>query len=76
MTQVIRAVFEGGVLRPLDSLKLAERQQVKVTVESADAGDKPSTPLAGDPLAGLQVNTGIADLAEHFDDYRHGTAQP
>jgi hypothetical protein len=67
-------VYEGGVLRPLDSLKLAERQQVKVTVESADARDKPDVPVADDPLAGLQVNTGIADLAEHFDDYRHGPA--
>ena len=75
MTQVIRAVYEGGVLRPLDSLKLEERQQVKVTVESADVRGKAAVPCADDPLAGLQVNTGIPDLAEHFDDYRRGTAQ-
>jgi predicted DNA-binding antitoxin AbrB/MazE fold protein len=30
--QEIRAIFENGVLRPLEPLSLAERQQVRVTV--------------------------------------------
>ena len=74
MTQIIRAVYEGGVLRPLDSLSLAERQHVTITVQSPDS----AAPLdvIDDPLSGLRVGTGIVDLAEHFDEYRHGTRQP
>ena len=38
MTQTINAVYEGGVLRPLQSLEgIAEHAQVKLTVESVDA---------------------------------------
>ena len=74
MTQVVRAIYEGGVLRPLDSLSLPEHQQVTVTVELPD--NAKFRGVADDPLAGLQVKTGIADLAEHFDDYRQGTRQP
>ena len=29
-----------------------------------------------DPLAGVRVSTGIADLAEKFDDYRFGRRRP
>jgi predicted DNA-binding antitoxin AbrB/MazE fold protein len=70
MSQVIRAVFEGGVLRPLDHLDLPEQQQVRVTVELALAD------AVQDPLAGCRVATGIPDLAEHFDDYRFGRRKP
>ena len=37
MTQTINAVYEGGVLRPLQSLDgIAEHARVKLTVQSAD----------------------------------------
>ena len=29
-----------------------------------------------DLLDGIEVDTGISDLAEHFDDYRFGLKQP
>jgi predicted DNA-binding antitoxin AbrB/MazE fold protein len=38
MTQSLQAVFENGVLRPLEPLHLKEQQQVTVTV-SDDEGD-------------------------------------
>lgn len=78
MTQTVAAIFEGGVLRPLDKLILAEHEEVQVTVEPlAEVGIKvDSTSDADDPLLGLVAATGISDLAEHFEDYRFGKRQP
>lgn len=68
MTQVVTAIFENGVLRPLEHLNLAENQQVRVIVETTIADD--------DPLAGLRASIGIRDLAENFDEYRSGRRSP
>jgi predicted DNA-binding antitoxin AbrB/MazE fold protein len=74
MTQVVRAIFENGLLRPLDRLLLENHQQVRVIVESVE--QPPATKKDDDPLAGLRVSTGIADLAERFEDYRFGRRTP
>ena len=72
MTQVIQAIYENGVFRPLEKLELGDRQQVQITVESRPPdGDRSAEGLA-DPLEGIRMATGISDLAEHFDDYRLG----
>lgn len=76
MSQVITAVYEDGVLKPLDRLELDEHEHVRVTVESVPSDDVAALPPAVDPLANLRVSTGIPDLAEHFDDYRFGRRQP
>ena len=76
MSQVITAIYEDGVLKPLDRLQLDEHEHVRVTVESAPGRDALPLPPAADPLANLRVSTGIPDLAEHFDDYRFGRRQP
>jgi predicted DNA-binding antitoxin AbrB/MazE fold protein len=39
MTRRLQAVFERGVLRPLEPLPLAEHQQVTVTVSDPEDGD-------------------------------------
>jgi predicted DNA-binding antitoxin AbrB/MazE fold protein len=70
MSQIIRAIYENGVLRPLEELILQEHEQVRVTIES------PSASNLEDPLAGLRVQTGVPDLAEHFDVYRFGRRTP
>jgi predicted DNA-binding antitoxin AbrB/MazE fold protein len=41
MTKQIDAVYENGVLRPLEPLELEEQQRVRITIEN------------GDPLADL-----------------------
>jgi hypothetical protein len=76
MSQVITAIYENGVLKPLDRLRLDEHEHVRVTVESVPGPDGGLLPPAVDPLADLRVSTGIPDLAEHFDDYRFGRRQP
>jgi predicted DNA-binding antitoxin AbrB/MazE fold protein len=73
MSQIIDAVYENGLLRPLDPLELSEHQHVRVTVEAVPPQVvEPSDAALADPLAGIRVATGIPDLAEHFDDYRFG----
>jgi predicted DNA-binding antitoxin AbrB/MazE fold protein len=37
MARQLEAVFENGVLRPLEPLALAEKQHVRVTITEADA---------------------------------------
>jgi len=40
MTRTISAVYEGGILRPLESLDgIAEHAQLKVTVETVEPAD-------------------------------------
>jgi predicted DNA-binding antitoxin AbrB/MazE fold protein len=77
MIQKVQAIFENGVLRPLGKLSLEEHQRVEISIHSILPtkvdGEKRSL---GDPLEGLRVATGIADLSENFDDYRFGRRQP
>jgi hypothetical protein len=72
MSQTIEAIYEDGVLKPLEKLVLGEHQQVRIIVESQKAADNAPGPDIDDPLMGVRAATGIADLAEHFDDYRLG----
>lgn len=72
MSQTILAIYEDGVLKPLEKLTLGEHQQVQVIVESQVVGGNPQGGELGDPLSGVRAATGISDLAEHFDDYRLG----
>ena len=76
MLQVIEAVYENGILRPLQKLDLTEAEVVQVTVEAVRSpGENGSeSGSAADPLEGLRKATGIADLAKRFDDYRFGSS--
>jgi len=77
MGDVIEAVYENGVLRPLKKLDLAEHQQVQITVEPHPVVHREQHGQDGlDPLQGVRSATGIRDLAEHFDDYRFGRRTP
>ncbi len=72
MLMIVDAIYENGVLRPLESLDLAEHQQVRVIVEVAAPGATAPPRNDGDPLAGIRIATGLGDLSEHFDEYRFG----
>jgi predicted DNA-binding antitoxin AbrB/MazE fold protein len=48
MEKTVQAVYEGGVLRPLEPVSLRERQEVTVTI--SDEGDIPRDhPLLASP---------------------------
>ena len=36
MTRIVEAIFDGGVLRPVENLNLAEHQRVRLTVETLE----------------------------------------
>ena len=72
MTQQAFAVYEHGTLKLLGPVSLTEQQKVRVEITVVDEAD----PAIDDPLDGIEVDTGISDLAEHFDDYRFGLRQP
>lgn len=74
MSQTIRAIYENGVFKPLETLDLPEFEQVRLTVEPI-ASASPNQGFT-DPLAGLRASTGISDLADNFDDYRFGKRRP
>ena len=78
MGYIVQAVYEKGVLRPLQQLDLSEHQQVQITVEPDAGGNPPSRDRQdqADPLEGIRAATGLSDLAEHFDDYRFGGRKP
>jgi predicted DNA-binding antitoxin AbrB/MazE fold protein len=78
MTQIVRAVYENGVLRPLEKLVLREHEQVQISVHSSAPANVEQKPDGSprDPLEGLRIATGVSDLAENFDDYRFGRRQP
>ncbi|HLJ12802.1 MAG TPA: antitoxin family protein [Planctomycetaceae bacterium] len=77
MIQTVDAIFEDGVLKPLQKLELHEHAQVRVTVEPVGTSQNGlQSSSTEDPLEGLRVATGITDLAENFDDYRFGRRKP
>jgi len=78
MTQVFQAVYENGVLKPLETINLSEHQQVRVTIEgtSIEGVENPGILSTDDPLSGFRVSLGIPDLSENFNDYRFGRRKP
>jgi len=72
MNHVIQAVYEDGVLKPLEKLALGEHQQVQITVEPGAMAGTLGPQDRDDPLDGVRAATGVLDLAENFDDYRFG----
>jgi predicted DNA-binding antitoxin AbrB/MazE fold protein len=78
MTQVIQAVYENGVLKPLETIHLNEHQQVRVSIEGTSQEEAKNTGVSSgdDPLSGFRVTLGIPDLSENFNDYRFGKRKP
>jgi len=73
MSQMIQAIYEDGVLKPLEKLALGEHQRVQITVEPQPTEGNRHGSENDDPLSGVRAALGISDLAEHFDDYRLGS---
>jgi len=47
MTRVVEAIYEDGVLKPVEALELREQQRVRVTIEPLDGREKGGPPNAG-----------------------------
>ncbi len=72
MEHIVQAIYENGVLKPLGKLDLGEHQQVQIVIQADAPANSNQQAEPVDPLEGVRCATGIADLAEHFDDYRLG----
>jgi predicted DNA-binding antitoxin AbrB/MazE fold protein len=72
MEYAVQAIYENGVLRPLEKLNLGEHQQVQLIIQPDVTNDRRQDGDPPDPLDGIRAATGIDDLAEHFEDYRFG----
>jgi predicted DNA-binding antitoxin AbrB/MazE fold protein len=66
MVQQLEAVFEQGVLRPLEPLSLTENQHVLVTISDIKAAEKPSR--AVDKIASRVAEQDW--LSAHGHEYR------
>lgn len=69
MTRSLKAVYEQGVLRPLEPLPLKEHQQVTVTVSDEEDGDWLDSAFlryletqADDSVSLEQVRAGLAKI--------------
>lgn len=62
MTKTVGAVFENGVLRPLETLDLAEHSEAVDTVSSVTAVDPPLKSNHADPLAEFSFTVDLAIL--------------
>jgi predicted DNA-binding antitoxin AbrB/MazE fold protein len=62
MVRHLDAIFEAGVLRPLEPLELSERQRVRLTVDDAPV-------KAEEPEVDYYRYEEMAWIAEHADEY-------
>lgn len=60
MTRRVEAVYENGVLRPLEPLRLRERQKVSVTISDTD-----------DPLASMIDHTFVENARSEVEAMEH-----
>ena len=61
MTKVVEAIYSHGVLEPLESLDLTEKQRVRLIVQSIDGVAAPGRP-ADREAAMMRLRAGIASM--------------
>ena len=80
MTQIVEAIYENGMLRPLEAIHLGEHEKVRLVIEglSQESLEETETEIeiADDPLRGFRFSLGIPDFSENFNDYRFGRRNP
>jgi predicted DNA-binding antitoxin AbrB/MazE fold protein len=65
MTYHIDAIYEGGVLKPIEPLILPEQSRVKVTVEAAPTPDAAPEVLAKQQAALQQLWVELDEIPQH-----------
>jgi predicted DNA-binding antitoxin AbrB/MazE fold protein len=78
MTQTFEAIYENGMLRPLEAVQLGEHERVRVIIEglTEKPAEQPEVQASDDPLTGFRFSLGIPDFSENFNDYRLGRRKP
>ena len=81
VSQHLKAVYEGGVFRPLEPVRLQEHQEVTLVLEKAGSeggasAEKPIWEVAADLVRALPedvLNSLPTDAAAQHDHYLYGT---
>ena len=79
MTTAVKAIYENGVFKPKESVRLEERTEVEVLIPvptSADEDD-PTGWKAIDRLIGIADDeSGPTGVSENHDEYLYGSKRP
>jgi predicted DNA-binding antitoxin AbrB/MazE fold protein len=84
MTRVLQAIYEQGVLRPLEPLALSEHQQVTLTVSDQVDGDSSDATFlryfeaqADESVSIEQVRTALSKIrGSMLEDFRRERDEP
>ncbi len=68
MSQIIRAIYENGILRPLQTLNLPENKIVEIDVRDISKDDSDKGKLIEADLAELSADE-LKHLEEEFEGY-------
>jgi hypothetical protein len=73
MTRAVKAIYENGVFRPVEILRLEERTEVEVFIPVEDGleDDDPTGWKTAQALIGF-IGNAPPDMAEHHDEYLYG----
>ena len=63
---VVEAIYEKGVFRPIQKVDLEDGEKVEITIKSEAERDSEYS------IPDLAVDIGISDLAENIDHYLYG----
>ena len=69
MQEVIRAIYEDGVIKPLQKLNLKEHEMLNITIEKK--GSKTKSKKTAMSIIGI-FESGIKDLSLEHDNYLYG----
>ena len=84
MTQRLKAIYEGGVFRPLEPVQLAEHQEVTLLLETPDetrprtGADRPIWEFTAELVRDIPedvLNALPTDGAAQHDHYLYGAAK-
>lgn len=64
--EVVDAIYEKGVFRPIQKVDLKDGEKVEITIKSEARKDSAET------IPDLAIDMGISDFAENIDHYLYG----
>lgn len=72
MPHVINAVYEDGVLKPLEKVSLKEHEKIKIILANEESPVQAECSLAG--IIDIAKGCPDTDLSIHHDKYLYGEA--
>ena len=67
---IVEAIYEKGVFRPIEKIELTEGERVKITIEVAVKAKDEKDPA--ETIPDMAIDMGISDFALNIDHYLYG----